>query len=184
MIYLAPIQRALCQGPTILTPRSSPPTGSCHPSCDQRASPGRVSASSDSHIPGYAGWLALVGRQPQFLWERAGRKLPRWDFIPPSPPPPLGAAQGLEHPSSAPSALIPSPMVPTTDCICNLSSTFPHTSSFHCRLGCPLWSAWVGDGKGTRKGDQERGSRDSYEAVLVPEGAGKNCCCAGEDGGE
>lgn len=128
-------------------------------------SPGHDSAAGGSHIPGCTG----VGRQPQFLWERAGRRLPRWDFIPPSPPPLWGL--GWVRAASSPAACISS--LPTLS-VCQLlnmstiAAPFPHTSSSHASL-CPLTETLDGRGEGDR---------------APTDGAGQSCCCVGEDGWE
>lgn len=133
-IYSVFIQRAPCRGLTTPVPQSSPPTSSCLPPGDPRGLFPPPPSFCSQGLP----HSRLHWHWPQFLWERAGRRLPRWDFIPPFPPLPQGCAgrRGRPppihpHPPRPPVPPVSSQRLsPLTgqaiECISNPSSSCPH----------------------------------------------------------
>lgn len=170
-IYSVFIQRAPCRGLTTPVPQSSPPTSSCLPPGDPRGLFPPPPSFCSQGLP----HSRLHWHWPQFLWERAGRRLPRWDFIPPFPPLPQGCAgrRGRPpplhpHPPPAPpspllcppsasrlsparplnASAIPAPLALTSSsCVCLAKG--PTVCS------ALSWTAWLGDGEG---GGQGKGS--------------------------
>lgn len=143
------------RGLTTLTPQSShPPALAAH-----HVTSGVLPSASlcGQRLP--HSWLCWCW--PQFRWERAGRRLPRWDVIPPFSPPPQGYP-GMRA-ASAPAA-VPVPitghciasLLPPSHLLLPLSSEGPHCPFSH--LVERWWGGW-GEGRSLGAG---------LEAVLVP----------------
>ena len=167
MIYLASIPRAPCQGPTTLTPQSSPPTCSRHTPSAQGGLP--QVESLQPVTPPFLAILALAGGPSSFGKGQAGGSHGRTVSLP-LPPPQGWLSRDWGILPQPPVCLIPTPLLTASAISAPPSLTPPPHPRVraHYPFSHLQQSAWVRDGRGTGNGQPA-----GWKAVLVPEGAGQ-----------